>query len=243
MTAQSKQKIVLDGQEVEYAFRRSRRARHVHFEINACTGLVVVVPQRCSASSVPALMEGKKHWILKNIDRYTGYEHPFENGHLQQGDNIPYLGRDLEIVFSIDHADTDGVILDDDRLLLQSKQLDNGTAAQTIKQWLRDQAKMFIPGRVDELASRLGLTYNRVSIRGQKSRWGSCSSKKNINLNWKLIMTPPHIIDYTIVHELLHLRQMNHSKAFWNLVAEYYPQWREDRKWLKDHAGYLLVDA
>ena len=56
-------------------------------------------------------------------------------------------------------------------------------------------------------------------------------------------MTPPHIIDYTIVHELLHLRQMNHSKAFWNLVAEYYPQWREYRKWLKDHAGYLLVDA
>jgi predicted metal-dependent hydrolase len=240
---QGRQKIILDGREVQYTFRRSVKARYMHFEINASEGLVVVVPKRWSANTLPALIEGKKRWILKNIDRYAGYVHPFDKGYLEQGDKIPYLGRDLEVVFSTNHVGTDGVILNDDRLLLQSEHPDNGTAAQIVKQWLRDQATAFLLERVGALAAKLDLTYSRVSIRGQKSRWGSCSTKKNINLNWKLIMTLPHIIDYTIIHELLHLKEMNHSKAFWDLVEEYYPQWRQYRKWLKEHAGYLLVDA
>ncbi len=77
------------------------------------------------------------------------------------------------------------------------------------------------------------LTWNRIAIRNQQSRWGSCSSKKNLNFHYKIALLPPHLADYLIVHELCHLAQMNHSKAFWDLVAQTVPDWRERRKAMK----------
>ncbi|MEA3442918.1 MAG: M48 family metallopeptidase, partial [Chloroflexota bacterium] len=104
-----------------------------------------------------------------------------------------------------------------------------------LEQWYRMQAAKLINERVDKLSARLGLTYNRIIIRGQKTRWGSCSHKGNLSFNWKLIMAPEPVIDYVIIHELTHLKEMNHTKRFWELVAEYCPRWCEHKKWLKDH--------
>ena len=88
----------------------------------------------------------------------------------------------------------------------------------------------------------MGLQYQRLSIREQKTRWGSCSSQKNINLNWRIILAPEKVLDYLIVHELAHLQQMNHSSAFWSLVETYIPDYRIWRKWLKDNSSALNID-
>jgi predicted metal-dependent hydrolase len=85
----------------------------------------------------------------------------------------------------------------------------------------------------------MGISYQRIAIRGQKTRWGSCSRKKNLSFNWKLIMAPGSVVEYVIIHELLHLKEMNHSKRFWELVARYCPGWRENKKWLKQHEADL----
>ena len=95
-------------------------------------------------------------------------------------------------------------------------------------------AKERIPRRVAYFAQRMGVTYGRITIREQKTRWGSCSSKGNLNFNWKLVLMPDEVLDYVVVHELAHRFEMNHSDRFWAIVAEVLPDYRERRRKLKE---------
>ena len=115
----------------------------------------------------------------------------------------------------------------------------NGILELALERWYRTEAARLINERTDKLSSDMGISYKRIVIRGQKTRWGSCSRKKNLSFNWKLIMAPQPVLDYVIIHELIHLKEMNHSKKFWELVAQYCPGWREHKKWLKQHEADL----
>jgi len=112
--------------------------------------------------------------------------------------------------------------------------------AQDIK-LLTTRAKRIIPQRVRYYADIMGVTYGRITIRMQKSRWGSCSSKGNLNFNCLLMRTPDEIIDYVVVHELCHLKEMNHSPRFWAEVEKIFPDYKERRKWLKDHGNDIMT--
>lgn len=104
----------------------------------------------------------------------------------------------------------------------------------------RRTAERELPARLLELAAAHGLTVGRVSIRNQRSRWGSCSSTGTITLNWRLVRMPPGVRDYVMLHELMHLREANHSKRFWRLVASVCPGHAEARAWLKQHQDQLM---
>ena len=106
---------------------------------------------------------------------------------------------------------------------------------------LKKEAESVIPRRVEYFAGVVGVEYGRITIRCQKTRWGSCSSKGNLNFNCLLMLAPPEVLDSVVVHELCHLKVMNHSKAFYDEVLRAYPNYREDHKWLKDHGGELMA--
>ena len=97
-----------------------------------------------------------------------------------------------------------------------------------------EQAKRIFPERTAYFAKRMGVDYGRITIREQKTRWGSCSSKGNLNFNWKLVLLDPELLDYVVVHELAHRREMNHSKNFWKIVEAELPDYRERRRRLKE---------
>lgn len=99
----------------------------------------------------------------------------------------------------------------------------------------RQMARARIEERVIFFAAKMGVSYGRISIRAAKTRWGSCSYAGNLNFHWKLILMPPEILDYVVVHELAHRKEMNHSKAFWSEVEQILPDYRERRKWLKQY--------
>ena len=101
-------------------------------------------------------------------------------------------------------------------------------------QMLTTAAKREIPGIVERYAKIMGVDYGRITIRHQKTRWGSCSSKGNLNFNWKLVLLAPELLDYVVVHELAHRREMNHSKNFWKIVEAELPDYRERRRRLKE---------
>ncbi|SFG33493.1 M48 family metallopeptidase [Oribacterium sp. WCC10] len=105
---------------------------------------------------------------------------------------------------------------------------------------LGDRAVSYIPKRVEFFAPRVGVSYGRITIRNQKSRWGSCSAKGNLNFNCLLMLTPPDIIDYVIVHELCHRKEMNHSYKFWEEVEKVLPDYKKRRKWLNDNGGVII---
>lgn len=102
-------------------------------------------------------------------------------------------------------------------------------------------AKEYFPKRVAYFSQFTGGMYNRITIRDQKTRWGSCSAKGTLSFNWRLMLAPPTIPDYVIVHELCHLTYMNHSASFWKKVESVYPDYRTARKWLKDHGHELII--
>ena len=106
---------------------------------------------------------------------------------------------------------------------------------------LYTKAKRIIPQKVRYYAGIMGVEYGRITIRMQKSRWGSCSGRGNLNFNCLLMRTPDEIIDYVVVHELCHLKEMNHSPAFWAEVEKILPDYKERRKWLRDHGNEIMV--
>lgn len=105
---------------------------------------------------------------------------------------------------------------------------------------LAEKALDYIPGRVKYYAEKMGVTYGGITIRNQKTRWGSCSSKKNLNFNCLLMLTPPEVIDSVVVHELCHLLEMNHSRKFYEEVLKVYPDYHKWDVWLKEHGAAIM---
>lgn len=128
----------------------------------------------------------------------------------------------------------------DDLWLLVAPQ-DRRTPEAIFVEWLKGEARRLIPPRVAELARRYGFRYGRVFIRSQRTRWGTCSSRGHLSFNFRLVLAPPEVLDYLIVHELAHLRVPNHSRAFWELVARMCPSYRQCRRWLRIHEPMLMA--
>ena len=129
-----------------------------------------------------------------------------------------------------------------DRLLLQLQRLENALPPLGEEELaaLKKQARRDITARVQRYAAAMGLEYGRIAIRAQKSRWGSCSGKNNLNFNCLLMLCPEPVRDYVAVHELCHLREMNHSPRFWALVESVCPDYRQCRKWLKENGTAII---
>ena len=111
------------------------------------------------------------------------------------------------------------------------------------RQHLQNKACVVITRRVAYYAEKLGVSYGKITLRQQKTRWGSCAANENLNFNWLLILAPPEVLDYVVVHELCHRREMNHSQAFWKEVEKILPDYQERQKWLKDNGWRLMEEG
>jgi len=236
-----KRETSIDGQTITYTVKRSLRAKRVRLEVRPQTGLTAVVPHAYKIGQLPRLLKSKERWISNNLARYRHFQSLSTKKELKSGDTVPYLGRDLELVKRENHSGAGSITLEVNTLLVSPKLFKNGILELALERWYRTQAAKLISERIDKLSFQMGISYRRIVIRGQKTRWGSCSHKKNISFNWKLIMAPEPVIDYVIIHELTHLKEMNHSKRFWELVAQYCPRWREYKNWLKQHEADLTA--
>ena len=228
----------LDGHAISYTIKRSPRAKYVRLEVRPQTGLTIVIPKSYRLTQLPSLLNEKRQWILVKLAKYGHLRLLSAGKEVDSGDTIPYLGRDLHVVRRKNDGEADSIRVEGNRLVVSLKST-NARLNLVLEEWYRREAEKLIRKRTNELCARLGVTYGRLSIRGAKTRWGSCSQKGNLNFNWKLLMVPELVIDYVIIHELAHLKEMNHTKKFWNLVAQHCPQWRKHRRWLKDHEAEL----
>lgn len=116
-----------------------------------------------------------------------------------------------------------------------------GEAEGILELWLRDQARRLIEDRLKEYSGIIGVEYNSIRIKDTKSRWGSCSSKGNLNFSWRIVMAPKEVMDYVIIHELCHLKHMNHSKEFWETVGQYMPDYEKHKDWLRVKGAKLRI--
>jgi len=234
-------KITLNDRVVSYKVKRSTRARRVRLEIRPESGLTVVIPRFFGIARVPHLLREKRDWILGNFAGYDKAQSRFTDGTEAGADDaIYYLGRKLMVLTEESNGKTDCVRLEQDRLIVSI--VSAGKELNVIlEQWYRIQAAALLGQKVEKWSAKLSVSHNGVTIRSQKTRWGSCSRQGSLSFNWKLLMAPESVNDYVVIHELAHRRGMNHSKSFWRLVAEHCPGWRELRKWLKTHEAELTA--
>lgn len=156
------------------------------------------------------------------------------------GRRLLYLGRELTLKVEYGSYDR-GASLEGDVLKIVVTKNHKEQIPVMLEHWYRFKASQVLRRMTAYYAARMNLRVNRITIKDQKTRWGSCSSKHNLNYNYRLVMAPEKVMEYVVIHELCHLIHMNHSREFWNEVERLQPEYRQYRKWLKDHQNDLRL--
>ncbi len=224
--------IELRGTVIHYTVRRHPRAKYMRITITPHNGVVVTLPARLRRYVSPAkLLEEKQDWVLEQIARIPL---PEATTPLADGARIYYLGE--EIVVSLrDGGLWQGCELRGNELIVRVPLDYDGEPRALVLAWIRERAADVIAREAREQAERIGVAFNRLAVRDQKTKWGSCSKNGNLSFNWRLILFPPAILRYVVIHELCHLRHFNHSARFWNLVARHDPQFQTSIDWLREN--------
>ena len=221
----------------EYSVRESVRAKYVHLRMSYAKGLEVVVPKGYDLVDLPALIQGKKAWLERVQERLK-----------LQIQNLPaehFSARPVRIhLIAINKSYHVSYVVDDkleidlresaSKILVSGPIDDIPACTKALKHWLRSKGQQVLRPWLRQTSKELGLDYKKSSIRGQKTRWGSCSAKKVINLNYKLLFLPPEQVHYLFVHELCHTRHLNHSSRFWTLVERKLPAFHQYESAMKE---------
>ena len=230
-------RIKLGRRTVQYTLRRSGRAKHVWLRVGIGTGLEVVAPAKMALKDIEAAIEKKHLWVERHLQKAGVPEKPAPKPPLEDGITLPYLGREVTLRLSVSDGPS-RVRLDDGSLLAAvPPDVDDGVRL-ALESWYKKMARKVILEKLERL--RDGKKIGRVTIRSQKTRWGSCSTKGNLNFNWRLVMAPHRVIDYLIVHELTHLDHPDHSKRFWAKVARRCPDYKRHEEWLLSHGRAVM---
>lgn len=207
-----------------------KAVKHARVQVNE-NGLVrIIVPPAFTQQDITALIHKKQRWIDRNLQFFS----QMSRIDLQRNQILLYGNR---YAYFYDTTFEQKVIINHEHRTIRSKRNLLDTTVQ--EKWLKGIAKKHLNQRIEDLSDKLGLQYNRLYIRNQKKKWGNCSMEKNISLNWRLIKAPLFVIDYLIVHELVHTLVMNHTHKFWTLLKSYYPDYRDAINWLDKYGNSL----
>ena len=219
--------------------RFRRKTRHLRLRLNYKNQIAVSVPWHYSSRDVLSFIDRQYSWIEKKLAFIP--ETSSINDWLRKHPFLSANGRRFPIhVESVDCLEADYQFeVNYTKLLLRISKNDTNFEKALLK-LLRIFSKDVLAWRVNYHARRLNLKFERLTVRDQASRWGSCSNKKNISLNWRLILIEPKLQDYIILHELAHLTEMNHSRRFWNLLESYDPLRQEHESALKKITGTIM---
>jgi len=228
----------LGGRPVPYTLKRSARAKKVWLKIGIGTGLEVVAPAKMAKRELERVLEEKAGWIEKNLAKAGEAEKTKPRRRaLRDGAILPYMGRKLKLKVRLSQDGGTSVTVVGRKLVATVTDGSPQGLRKAIAAWYKESAGDIITARVEKLGK--GLKIGRVSIRDQKTRWGSCSSRGNLSFNWRLSLAPPAVIDYLVIHELAHLEHPDHSRRFWEKVARRCPKYKEHVAWLKEHGPWL----
>ncbi|MEZ5098428.1 MAG: SprT family zinc-dependent metalloprotease [Thermoleophilia bacterium] len=212
--------------------RRSPRARRLRLVVRPDASVEVVAPRRASGADVDALLAAHRDWLERTLARARARAVPLLGlaGALWLGgERVPHVER---------LGARASARLRGDAVQVVGPGSEERAAA--LGRWYRAEAREAVERAIAEEGDRLGLAPTSLAIRDTRSRWGSCSARGTLSFSWRLVVAPPPVLRYVVVHELCHLRELNHSPRFWRLLDEAAPGWRRDAAWLRRHGEELL---
>jgi predicted metal-dependent hydrolase len=225
--------IVVGDETIVAVVRESARSRRMRMVVRAGRPLELTVPRRTSTRALRQFIEDNSDWLGEKLAAarvprpLLGLAAPGtvwlagERLGIERGGGVKSVANRLGSTLRISGPP--------------------GEIAGAVDRWYRREARERIEASVARESARLGIPYARVSIRDQRTRWGSCSTRGTLSFSWRLVLSPPAVLEYVVDHELLHVRQPNHSRAFWALLDEHRPGWREEAAWLRRH-GHEVLD-
>jgi predicted metal-dependent hydrolase len=216
--------------QVGFRVRVSDRARRVRVTVDHAHGVEVVLPRRMPKAQAAAAIDELRPWIDRRIRELDRAREAVR----ARGDTVPYLGQALRLQAEPGRT---RVHRRGSALLVPAGAERNGA----IERWYRRAARTEIGTRLDRACALDGSAYSGLTIRGQRTRWASCSPEGAMSFNWRLLLAPEPVLEYVVWHEVCHLRVMNHSPQFWALLRARCPDYREQARWLNRHGATLVL--
>ena len=245
-TIERRDTVRLGAVDVPFVFKRVPRRRHVHILVDDEGTPEVRAPWRFSQRKAREVLRENADWVLNAVD--TARARRAERPRLVTGTHLPLLDGSVRLevrpraqidLFECARTWRGRAERRGKALRVGTVSLGEAELRELIERWYRREAATHLAERVEHYASQLGVRPSRLTIRGQRSRWGSCSGRGTVSLNWRLMMVPSALADYVVVHELCHLRHMDHSPRFWAMVASVVPDYRQRRHSLNALQGHL----
>lgn len=215
--------------DIDYRVRRSERARRVRITVDQ-RGVEVVLPRRAAEREAVAAIRELQPWIQRRVREL---EHARE-AVAARGDAVPYLGQ----LLCVRHEPGRTRVHRRGSELLAPAGPDREVA---LERWYRRAARQEIAPRLERACALAGSSYSKLTIRGQRTRWASCSRTGAMSFNWRLLLAPEAVLDYVVWHEVCHLQVMDHSPRFWSLLERWCPDYREHSRWLRRHGQTLVL--
>jgi len=219
----------IDGNAVEVSVRLNPRARRLIVKVHPTTGEVTVTaPSQRALDKALVFAQGQSNWIAMQRARVPS------RVELGIGATLPLRGRDHAVLEGVSGH---GAVWTEHGAIYVT-----GTKAhhaRRLTDFLKKEARTEFETRTLEFAKHLGVRHKRITVRDTASRWGSCSAQGSLSYSWRLILTPPFVLDYVVAHEVAHLREMNHGPSFWKLVRDLVGDPRKAQNWLRDHGASL----
>lgn len=222
--------------QLDYNVVYSPRRKTLAITVERDRSVVVKAPTGTPLEKIQKVVESRKQWLYEKIHHKQKYYPPLHppGKELVNGESLLYLGRSyqLELVDSVQD-----IALVENRFLVPIHWINKPRTA--FQKWYVQQAKEIILPRIQQYAERLGVSFNEAKITSSKYRWGSCTTNDNVTFNWRLIKAPMFVIDYVVVHELVHFLEPNHTPRFWGIIRSQIVQMDKAKHWLKVHGSLL----
>lgn len=227
--------VAPDKLPASYRFRISHRARHVRISVSAYGQVTITHPAHVSRSEAAAFVHSKREWILRQLAKTK----PLPRSGTLDRLHLPLTGETFFIRHQELESSRAGLRQKGNVLHLRHDANAPETIRWELREWLKKYARNELAKRLDALCAQTDLSYQKLSIRLQRTRWGSCTREGAISLNAKLMFLKENLVRHVLIHELAHTVHLNHSQAFWHLVACYDPNWREHRKSLRQAVAMI----
>lgn len=224
----------LGGEEIQYRVSTSEEATEPRIDVGIHE--IAVIAPIGEEVDPDALLAENRDWVLEKKAKYDAYREQAPERKFEEGEKFPYRGEPHELVIERRSVSQ----IEDGTIRLAAHHVNQTSIQQALERFYRRMARKLIEERVEQYADEMGVTYDTLEIRNQRTKWGSCSSSGTLGINWRLIMAPDEILEYVVIHELAHLEEENHGKAFWSLVSQFDPNYREHANWLDQNSAQLI---
>lgn len=227
--------------DVPYILKRSRkRKKTISLQISGKAEVIISAPYFTKDGEINRFVQEKQAWIQKTIRKLRAAQLQNREKQYVSGEEFYYLGKPYPLEIFFEQNPPAGLVFRDNRFYLNCQECP-ANGKDYFSKWYKAKAQEYFGKRINFLGRHLQLLPGKIRITSAQQRWGSCSGENNLAFSFRLIMAPPNVIDYVIVHELMHIKEKSHSSKFWKLIENVTPEYKLHRRWLKENGHKFIL--